>query len=113
MGCNEMDYPVVGVTFEGRQDILNRFYGRYAYGKKYGVRLFKEDDNQYDSNAVGVELETSPNVYEMVGYIPKDRNCELRAEWGRMKEASLRSIGPTRGNNIGLTISVKFENRRA
>ena len=106
---NVLDYPVVGVTFDGRQDILDRFYGGYAHGHVYGVHLEKEDDNQYDCNAVAVELETHPGVYEKVGYISKDANVLMRGNWDRIKKASLRSIGPNRNGQIGLAISVVYE----
>lgn len=103
-----LDYPVVGVTFEGRQDVLKRFYDKYAYGRRYGVRLIREDDNKYDANAVGVELETSPGAYEKIGYISRDSNADMRSRWGRLKNASLRSIGYNSNGQLGLAITVTY-----
>jgi hypothetical protein len=104
-----LDYPVVGVTFENRQDILERFYGRYMCGHIYGVHLLKEDDNQYDKNAISVELETNPGIYEKIGYISKDSNVQMRTDWGKLKRASLKSIGYNSKGQLGLAISVVYD----
>ena len=103
-----MNYPVVGVTFENRQDILGEFYKTYKSGGKYGVKLVEETDNAYDPNAVAVHLETSPGTYRHVGYISKNDNVLAKERMPRLESARLRSIGPNRKGQIGLTIDVAY-----
>ena len=103
-----MNYPVVGVTFENRQDILGEFYKTYRSGGRYGVRLVEETDNAYDPNAVAVHLETSPGTYQHVGYNSRNDNALVKEMMPRMNSARLRSIGPNRKGQIGLTIDVAY-----
>ena len=103
-----MNYPVVGVTFEGRQDILNEFYRSYKAGGSYGVKLVSEDDNPYDANAVAVHLETEPGTYRQVGYLSRDVNAKAREMAPRLASAKLRSIGPNRKGQIGLTVDAIY-----
>ena len=103
-----MNYTVVGVTFEGRQDILNEFYRSYKVGGSYGVRLVNEDGNPYDANAVAVHLETEPGTYRQVGYLSRDVNVTARSMARRLASAKLRSIGPNRKWQIGLTVDATY-----
>ncbi len=103
-----MNYPVVGVTFENRQDILGEFYKGYRTGGRYGVKLVEETDNAYDPNAVAVHLETSPDVYRQVGYLSRNDNVVVKQMMPRLQSARLASIGPNRKGQIGLTIDVYY-----
>lgn len=103
-----MNYTVVGVTFENRQDILGEFYKSYKAGGRYGVKLVEETDNAYDPNAVAVHLETSPDVYRQVGYLSRNDNVLAKERMPRLAGARLRSIGPNRKGQIGLTIDVAY-----
>ena len=65
-GNRRFEVAVVGVTFEGRQDILAELYSMQEEGTELTGRLKREMENRYDSNAVAVEVEA-----RQVGYIPK------------------------------------------
>lgn len=102
-------YNVVGVTFENRQDILNSFYKNYKIGGNYNVRLESEPSNPYDKNAIAVRLDVGGADYKHVGYISKQENVQLGQKLGKMKTASLCSMGPNSKGELGLTIQVEFE----
>lgn len=104
---NNKSYNVVGVTFDHRQDILSNFFKNYKHGGYYNVSLLKEDDNIYDYNAVSVNLEVNGKI-ECVGYISKNENVELRSLMDRIKDAKVKSIGPNRNGDLGLSIMVEF-----
>lgn len=57
---------VAGVTFEGRQGILERCT------KDMPCRLEAEPTNKYDPNAIKVMVATGPGTVEQVGYVPKN-----------------------------------------
>jgi hypothetical protein len=57
---------VAGVTYEGRQKPLKRYYLRYTLGKRIRVKLEREPKNEHDKYAVKVVLGK-----KCVGYIPK------------------------------------------
>lgn len=108
---SKQHYSVVGVTFENRQEILSDFFKTYRHGGKYNVKLVHEADNQYDSNAVAVHLEVSEGIFKGVGYISRQENKALSqsVDAGKVKNASLRSIGPNYKGDIGLTIEAEVE----
>lgn len=62
----DKEIRLVGVTFEGRQDILDGIDSRTE------VALYRERDNIYDSNAVSVVLKKTPDV--KLGYISRKQN---------------------------------------
>ncbi len=68
------EVAVVGVTFEGRQDILAELYSIQEDGTNLTGRLKREMENRYDSNAVAVEVEA-----RQIGYIPKALAAKLAA----------------------------------
>lgn len=97
---------VVGVTFEGRQEILSDFYNNiYKEGSKNPVELFLEDDNPYDSNAIKVSLEVG-GKFNDIGYISKDDNVELRKVFKNIKKSYIQSMGANYKGVLGLTIAV-------
>lgn len=102
-------YNVVGVTFEGRQQVLQEFFRNYKVGGKYDVSLEKEDDNQYDPNAIAVSLDMGNSDFRKVGYISRQDNVLLGKVLGKLKTAKLRSMGPNRNGDIGLTIEAEFD----
>ena len=102
-------YNVVGVTFEHRQDILSNFFKNYKHGAYYNVSLLKEDENPYDKNAVSVNLDVNGKV-ECIGYISKNENIELRNLMDKIKDAKVKSIGPNRNGDLGVSILVEFDN---
>ncbi len=102
------DYQIVGVTFEGRQDVLSQFYKKYKVGKQYNVVLMPENDNPYDKNAISVALEIDDS-YQCVGYISKNDNVALRKDFDCIYDTRLKSIGIGSNGNIGLSIRVYFD----
>lgn len=101
-------YSVVGVTFDNRQSVLGAFYKSFKHGKKYQARLVKEDDNQYDSNAVAVELDMGKGWFVKVGYISRDFNESIRERWDRISDVYVHSAGPSSKGTIGVTIAIVF-----
>ncbi len=66
------EIAVVGVTFEGRQEILRNIYEKQERSRaETGVSpvvsgcLVRQPDNPYDKNAIAVEL-----TKEQIGFIP-------------------------------------------
>ena len=69
------EFSVVGVTFEGRQDLLAKLYAIQEKGDTVlAGRLKREMENRFDPNAVAVEVEAN-----QVGYIPKSLAAKLAA----------------------------------
>jgi hypothetical protein len=64
------EVSVVGVSFEGRQDILARLYDRQRDGVTIVPSLKRWPDNPYDANAIAVHV-TAPGETVQIGYIPK------------------------------------------
>jgi hypothetical protein len=69
------EVAVVGVTFEGRQDLLAKLHSIQEKGDTVLTgQLKREAENPYDPNAVAVEVVTS-----QIGYIPKALAAKLAA----------------------------------
>ncbi|NQS75277.1 MAG: hypothetical protein HQP61_02370 [Peptococcaceae bacterium] len=73
------EIAVVGVTFEGRQEILRELYEEaehstegWKYKMSWHCGLIRQPDNPYDPNAIAVEL-----AGEQVGFIPKALAAKL------------------------------------
>lgn len=66
------EVAVVGVMFDGRQDILAQLHSSQEDGAELNGRLKREMENRYDSNAVAVEIQS-----KQVGYIPKALAAKL------------------------------------
>lgn len=105
----KVTYQVVGVTFEGRQNILQKYYQEHIKtGKKRACELIFEDDNKYDSNAIAVMI-CGDKGFEQVGYISKEVNKELRENFRNIKEVCVGSIGIGANSKIGLSLDVYME----
>lgn len=105
---------LVGVTFEGRQDIIADLTGDEQ------LRFRREPDNEYDKNAVAVDvLATAPGMaYEEkvsewlpIGYIAKDNNTELAQILDEEKQAKIRLKDITGGDDkaYGLNVEIEYE----
>ncbi len=60
---------VVGVTFEGRQEIIGMMHGSEV------IQLRPEPSNQYDGNAIAVWVAFPPEARmeaAQIGYLPKE-----------------------------------------
>ena len=102
-------YQIVGVTFDGRQEILNEFYKKtYRVGGKFPVLLLLDNTNKYDKNAISVNLEIN-GKYENVGFVSKNENVDLRKRFGNINQSLLHSMGPNYRGVIGFSIIVDFD----
>lgn len=70
MGIDTREVTLVGETFGNRQELIRKYVD-----EKTKVILRREPDNQYDPNAISVEVET-PKGSQSIGYIPRKE-----AEW--------------------------------
>lgn len=57
---------VVGVTFDGRQDILIRMTGREP------CRLIPDPSNPYDANAIGVHVAMADGEIAHIGFLARE-----------------------------------------
>jgi len=105
------EVAVVGVTFEGRQDIISELC--VAQEAENGIaltgRLIREPQNRFDSNAVAVEVEG-----KQIGYIPKALAAKLapRIDAGKLIDViGVRIIrGEKEGQVVyGVRIDVEME----
>jgi len=119
---NKVSYnsKLVGVTFEGRQDVISGLTGREP------LRFRREPDNEYDKNAVAVDaliLREDPNTYPFpftieewspIGYIAKDKNSEIAKALDEGKEASIRISEITGGGerSFGVNVYIEYEKER-
>lgn len=104
---------LVGVTFEGRQDIIKMLQG----GEQLQVR--READNKYDKNAVAVDVfididsEGGDLVGEWypIGYIAKDKNSDIAAtlDAGNEVDISLSSLTGGDDKSYGVNVYVEYD----
>lgn len=84
---------IVGVTFEGRQDVLAVLKGDEM------IRVRREADNKFDKLAVAVDVLFGED-WSPVGYIAKDKNAKLAAHLDAGGEVDI-SIASLTGGEIG------------
>lgn len=103
---------LVGVTFEGRQDVIAGLIGREE------LRFRREPDNQYDSNAVAIDVltktlqginEEGDEEWKPIGYIARDKNAELAEVLTNGKEAHITLSDITGGGDKALGVNVYIE----
>ncbi len=105
---------IVGTTFEGRQETIGRMNGNEE------LRFRREPDNEYDSNAVAVDVsvlvsaKTKLSEWLPIGYIARDKNSELAEVLTNGKYASIKISDITGGGvkNFGLNVSIEYERPR-
>jgi len=105
-GLSEIDFAVVGVTFDNRQDILKRIYPEYLNHVKIPVRLDPEPANIYDPYAIKVVL---PTTEEIIGYVSKDFNKEILPIVSKIKDAYVLNIYMNRTRSMGIIIKICYE----
>ncbi len=110
---NSYNSKLVGVTFEGRQDIISNLHGDEE------VRFRREPENEYDPNAVAVDVAVERNAegdrdWHPIGYIAKDKNSELAKLLTEGKEAEIRitSITGGEGKSYGVNVYIEHERER-
>lgn len=67
---NDMVCKLTGVTFDGRQEAI----GKITHYTK--LRLVRQYDNKYDTNAIIVEALVD-NTWKEIGFIPRALNSDL------------------------------------
>lgn len=98
VNANEGSFYVVGVTFEGRQEVLGMMLERFtAKGTQFPAKLVLEDDNKFDQYAVKVQAELEGYGFLDIGYVPRDINQDLRALIPKINEVRIISVGRQAG----------------
>lgn len=95
---------IVGVTFEGRQAVLSVLKGDEP------LRVRREPDNEYDSNAVAVDAYVN-SEWLPVGYIAKDKNKDIAAtlDAGESMFIKIGSVTGGKDKSYGLNIFLEYE----
>ena len=95
---------IVGVTFEGRQDIIKNMSG----AEKLGVQ--REPNNEYDKNAVAV-IALTASGWAPIGYISKESNVKLaeHMDGGGKVEIALSEITGGGEQLFGVNVSIDYE----
>ena len=101
-------FYVAGVTFENRQEVLQHLEEEYyTASTKRIARFVPEPENQYDENAIKVEVETENDEWVGIGYVPKTINRDFKKiiDSGRLMKAKIASIGrPENGKPLGAKV---------
>ncbi len=119
---NSYHSKIVGVTFEGRQDVIRCLDGDEE------LRFRREPENEYDPNAVAVDVlmdelvdGEEAQVWKPIGYIARDKNRELAQLLTDGKEAHIRISDITGGewnqkkekyNSFGVNVYIEHERPR-
>lgn len=82
---------LVGVTFEGRQEVIK------VMSEDDPIRVRREADNEYDKNAVAVDVNPGDDLWLPIGYIAKDKNSDIAAALDAGKEVSITIASLTGG----------------
>lgn len=97
---------LVGVTFEGRQEVIDLLKGDEE------LRFRREPENQYDSNAVAVDVQVGKNKWFPVGYIARDKNSELAEVLTNGRFANIQISDITGGGDKAYGVNVYIEYQR-
>lgn len=81
---------LVGVTFEGRQDII-----KMLTGDEY-LRTRREADNKFDDKAVAVDVLIAEE-WHPIGYIAKDKNTDISASMDAGNDVLIKIASVTGG----------------
>lgn len=92
---------VVGVTFEGRQDVIKMLKGDEE------LRVRREPNNEYDPNAVAVDALTSDD-WLPIGYLSKD-NSEVSTILDEGGEVTIKLAEITGGTDKKKSLGVNIE----
>ena len=93
----------MGVTFEGRQAVISTLKGDEA------LRVRREADNEYDPNAVAVDVLTKEE-WLPIGYIAKDKNLEIAKTLDAEQPVKivLSTITGGDGKSYGVNIELEY-----
>lgn len=95
---------LVGVTFEGRQEVIATLRG------KEPLRVRREKDNQYDPKAVAVDVYKN-DEWLPIGYIAKDKNADISRSLDAGETAYIQISDITGGGDksFGVNISLEYK----
>ena len=100
---------LVGVTFEGRQDVIATLNGDEE------LRFRREPENEYDPKATAVDVKIG-DEWKPIGYIAKDKNKDLSETLDKGKEADIKIGGITGGQDedtsYGVNVYIEYEKER-
>jgi len=109
---------LVGVTFEGRQDVIKQLKGNEE------LRFRREPENAYDANAVAVDVlvytgdipnQSSLEEWIPIGYIARDKNSDLAKLLTDGKHATIKMSEITGGgeaSSYGVNVYIEYERER-
>lgn len=112
---------IVGVTFEGRQDVIATLKGNEP------LRFRREPENEYDSNAVAIDVLTKDgymgvdnmdtietDAWLPIGYIARDKNQELAGVLtdGRFANIKLSEVTGGGDKAYGVNVYIEYERPR-
>lgn len=119
---------LVGVSFEGRQDVIADIKQLVDDGNDIDLRFRREPDNEYDKDAVAIDAlipggavgfddNTNVDVSEewvQVGYIARDKNSELAGVLDAGKKAGIKLSDITGGDgkSYGVNVYIEYEKKR-
>lgn len=93
---------LVGVTFEGRQDVIGTMRG------KEPLRVRREADNKYDPKAVAVDVYKN-DEWLPIGYIAKDKNSDISAALDAGETVYISIGGITGGGDKSHGVNIALE----
>lgn len=93
---------LVGVTFEGRQDVIKVLQGTEL------LRARREADNEYDPNAVAVDVQFGEG-WAPIGYIAKDKNQDIANALDAGEEVDIRISSLTGGGSKSYGVNIELE----
>jgi len=93
---------LVGVTFEGRQDVIKVLSGSEP------LRVRREADNEYDPKAVAVDVMFG-ETWTPIGYIAKDKNTDISNALDAGETVYIANGGVTGGGEKSCGVNIKLE----
>ena len=128
MNLTSYHSKLVGVSFEGRQEVISDIKQLIDDGNDIDLRFRREPDNEYDKDAVAIDAlipggtvgfddNTNVDVSEewvQVGYIARDKNSELAEILDAGKKASIKISDITGGDgkSYGVNVYIEYEKKR-
>lgn len=103
-GTSKYNSKLVGVTFEGRQEVIALLAGDEP------LRTRREPENEYDPNAVAVDVLIA-ETWQPIGYIAKDKNKDICAAMDAGNEVviSIASLTGGGSKSFGVNIALAYD----
>lgn len=101
-GLVQYHSKLVGVTFEGRQEVIKVLKGNEP------LRVRREPENQYDPKAVAVDV-LFGEEWAPIGYIAKDKNQDIQEALDSGKEVYIAIGSITGGGDKSCGVNIKLE----